>query len=131
MKITTRGAEMRTQQRDSSWLAAAALLVVLVVGAAVMMLVAFNLSAAVSAEWRVNLIRGSTTVSPASVGATQEAAWAACQARIPKNATTTATYKCQTPVYVAVVSPDPAPPVCPPQPADETRAGTCPAGTTG
>jgi hypothetical protein len=118
-------------QGDSSWLAAAALLVVLVVGAAVLMLAAFSISAAVSAEWRVNLIKGTTTVTPASVGATQEAAWAACQARIPKSATTTSTWKCQTPVYVAIVSPDPAPTTCPPKPVDETRAGTCPTGTTG
>lgn len=87
---------------------------------------------AVTAEWRVNLIRGSTTVSPASVGATQEAAWAACQARIPTSAATTATYKCQTPVYVAIVSADPPPPTCaPPQPADLTQPGQCPTGTTG
>jgi hypothetical protein len=90
--------------------------------------------AAVTAEWRVNLVKGTSTVSPPSTGATQEAAWAACQARIPKSAATTATYKCQTPVYVAIVSadPPPPPPTCaPPQPADLTQIGQCPTGTTG
>jgi hypothetical protein len=89
-------------------------------------------SAAVTAEWRVNLVKGTTTVSPPSTGATQEAAWAACQARIPTSAATTATYKCQTPVYVAIVSADPPPPTCaPPQPADLTQPGQCPTGTSG
>lgn len=89
-----------------------------------------NSHATVTGEWRVNLIRGSTTVQPASVGATQEAAWAACLARIPATATTSTSYKCQTPVYAATVTPDP-PPTCPAKPADQTQPGVCPAGTTG
>lgn len=67
--------------------------------------------AAVSGEWRVNLLRGSTTVQPYSSGATEAAAWQACQARIPRSAPA-ASYTCQTPRYVASVTPDPPPVDC-------------------
>lgn len=43
----------------------------------------------------------------------------------------TSTYSCiETRRAVVTFSPNPAP-VCPPQPADETRAGVCPTGTSG
>lgn len=83
--------------------------------------------AAVTGEWRVNLLKGSSTVQPASVGATQEAAWAACLARIPASAATSTTYRCQTPVYVAVVTVDP--PV-PPQPPTTAMVYATTAGGT-
>lgn len=83
--------------------------------------------AEVTGQWRVNLLKGSTTVQPYSAGATQEAAWAACVARVAAMPTP-ATYTCQTPRYVAVVT---TAPVCPPQPLVESRQAECPAGQTG
>lgn len=83
---------------------------------------------AVTGEWRVNLLRSSTTIDTPT-GATEAEAWAKCQALIPKSATTSTTYRCQTPVFTAVVTPDPV--TCPPAPASTTRAQQCPAGTTG
>lgn len=82
----------------------------------------------VTGEWRVNLLRGSSTIG-AGKGATQADAWFDCMAQIPPNAAAQVTYRCQTPVFTAIVTPDP--PVCPPQPADESRPGECPAGSTG
>jgi hypothetical protein len=84
--------------------------------------------AAVSAEWKVNLLRGSTTIDTPT-GSTEAEAWAKCLALIPKSAATSTTYRCQTPVFSAVVTPDPA--TCPPPPASTTRTQQCPAGTTG
>jgi hypothetical protein len=63
---------------------------------------------AVLGEWRVNLLRGSTTQETLR-GSTQQAAWEACLARIPRAATSSVTYTCQTPRYVATVTPDPTP----------------------
>lgn len=83
---------------------------------------------AVAAEWRVNLVKGTTTTDTPT-GATEAEAWAKCQALIPKSAATSTTYRCQTPVFSAVVTPDPV--TCPPAPASTTRTQTCPTGTTG
>lgn len=63
--------------------------------------------AAVVGEWRVNLLKGTTTQATVT-GATQDAAWSACQARIPRSAAAS-TYTCQTPRYVASVTLDPTP----------------------
>ena len=68
---------------------------------------------AVTGQWRVQLIRGSTTVGQ-GVGATEAAAWADCEAKIPRNATAPTVYACQTMRYYATVTPDP---VLPPPPA--------------
>lgn len=76
--------------------------------------------AAVTGEWRVNLLRSNTTVQPHSAGATQEAAWAACLARIPRSAPAATGYSCQTPRYFATVTPDVTPPPPPPPPPPPT-----------
>ena len=66
--------------------------------------------AAVTGEWRVNLTRsGATTVT--YKGATEAAAWLACQAAIPNSGT--GTYTCGSSKYVATVTtttPTPTPP---------------------
>jgi len=62
-------------------------------------------SAAVSGEWRLTLMRDSTTVGTIT-GATQDEVWANCQAQIPTTATTATTYRCQSLMYAATVSPD-------------------------
>lgn len=64
--------------------------------------------ATVAGEWRVNLLRGSTSQETVRAS-TQEAAWLACQAKIPNAATTSTSYTCQTPRYFATVTPNPAP----------------------
>lgn len=85
----------------------AALLVLVCIGA--------DAAVAVSGEWQVTLLKGTASVSPVSVGATQDAAWAACQARIPKADTTSTVtsgsvkYTCQTPRYIAFVAYSPNP----------------------
>lgn len=84
--------------------------------------------AAVTGEWKVKLLKGSTTIDTPT-GATEAEAWAKCQALIPKTVTTQTTYRCQTPVYTAVVTPDAV--TCPPPPASTTRSQACPTGTTG
>jgi hypothetical protein len=84
---------------------------------------------AVVGEWRVVLLRGSTTQATITAS-TQEVAWAECQARIAAQPAGTTTWTCQTPRYVARVVAEPS--VCTiPQPAAETRPGECPTGTTG
>ncbi len=83
--------------------------------------------AGVTGEWRVNLLKSGTTQSTVT-GATQEAAWAACQSKIP--AGTAGTYTCQTPRYVATVTVD-TPTCTTPQPSNESTTNVCPTGTTG
>ena len=61
--------------------------------------------AAVSGEWRLTLMRDSTTVATVT-GATQDQVWANCQAQIPTSATTATTYRCQALMYAATVTPD-------------------------
>jgi hypothetical protein len=107
--------------------------VVMKIGAAFLVLVGLWCTSkaygAVTAEWRVNLVKSSTTIATAK-GSTEGEAWSKCLAQIPTSATTSTTYKCQTPVYVAVVSADMV--TCaPPQPANETQTVQCQAGTTG
>ncbi len=65
-------------------------------------------AATVTGEWRVNLLRGTSTQATVTA-ATEAAAWAACQARIPTVAAASETWTCQTPRYVATVKPNPAP----------------------
>jgi hypothetical protein len=75
-------------------------------------------SAAVNGEWRVNFQRSGSNVSPYSTGATAEAAWAHCLARIAAQPAGSSTYTCTTPRYVAQVTPDTPPPPPPPTPVD-------------
>lgn len=76
--------------------------------------IALNASAEVSVNghWEVTLLKGTTTVPPASVGATQDEAFADCLRRIaaPVATSGTASFKCQTSRYVATVTYSPAPP---------------------
>lgn len=74
--------------------------------AVVLCLVAGVSMAAVTGQWRVQLIRGSTAVGQ-GVGATESAAWADCEAKIPRSATSPTVYACQTMRYYATVTPDP------------------------
>jgi hypothetical protein len=91
----------------------------------------FPSHAEVSGEWRVNLLRGSTTVS-ALVGETQEEAWTKCEKAIPEIAENRTQYTCEKPRFVAVVTPEPVPPTCTaPKPADQSREQPCPTGTLG
>ncbi len=81
--------------------------------------------AAVNGQWRVNLLKGTSTLAT-EVGATEAEAWANCAKRIAAMPAGATTYTCQTPRYVATVIADP-PVVCTaPQPADELRAMECP-----
>jgi hypothetical protein len=79
------------------------------IAAAGLCLTVAGLSAAITGQWRVQLIRGSTTVTQ-GVGATEAAAWADCVSKIPKTATAPTVYACQTMRYYATVTPDPVPP---------------------
>lgn len=72
-------------------------------------LIVAGVGAAVTGQWRVQLIRGSTTVAQ-GVGATEAAAWADCESKIPRTATAPTVYACQTMRYYATVTPDPVPP---------------------
>lgn len=62
--------------------------------------------ATVVGEWRVNLLKSGSTQQTVT-GKTQDAAWLTCQALIPQSGS--AQYTCQTPRYVATVTPTPAP----------------------
>ena len=108
------------------WLLYLVAIAVLAVGS--LMTMPRTAHAAVSAEWRVNLLKGSSTIDTPT-GATEAEAWAKCQSLIPKTATSSTTYRCQTPVFTAIVTPDPV--TCPPPPAPTTRTQQCPSGTTG
>lgn len=99
-----------------------------IVAVGLCLIVAGVAMAEVTGQWRVQLIRGSTTVGQ-GVGDTEAAAWTDCQAKIPRSSTSPTVYACQTMRYYATVMPDPI--VCPPAPAPQTRQATCPAGTTG
>jgi hypothetical protein len=110
-------------------------LLLVLLGALVLLalLLAAPAYAAVVGEWRVNVLRGSSTVYTAT-GATQQQAWDAGEQYIGRQAPGTSTYTLQTPRYVARVVADPAP-ICTeethPRPANEEQTGQCPAGTTG
>lgn len=79
------------------------------------------------AQWRVNLLKGTTTIDTLT-GATADEAWQKCRDAIPQSATVSTSYRCQTLVYAVTVNPDP---VCDPPPASTTRTQSCPAGTVG
>lgn len=84
-----------------------------IVAVGLCLLVAGVAQTAVTGQWRVQLIRGSTTVAQ-GVGATEAAAWADCESKIPRTATAPTVYACQTMRYYATVTPDPVPPTPPP-----------------
>jgi hypothetical protein len=94
---------------------------------------------ALAGEWQVTLLKGTTSQKPTPIGTTLQEAWDNCLARIPATAVPDATWKCQTPVYVAkVTKPPPTTPPPPPPPpppitdwnfcADEGATCTVPAG---
>jgi hypothetical protein len=85
--------------------------------------------AAVVGEWRVVLLRGSTTQATIT-GATEQEAWDSCVRRIAAQPPSSSTWTCQTPRYVARVVADPEP-VCDPLPVSVTETRQCPDGTVG
>lgn len=82
---------------------------------------------AVSGQWSITLLKGSSTLATPTAD-TQETLWRKCLDLIPTNSTAAATYTCQNPKYIAKVTPTP---VCGPAPAPQTRTQACPSGTTG
>lgn len=78
---------------------------IIAIAAAIMASIPALAPAAVSGEWRLTLMRDSTTVATVT-GATQDLVWANCQAQIPTTATTATTYRCQALMYAATVTPD-------------------------
>jgi hypothetical protein len=85
--------------------------------------------AAVVGEWRVNLLRGSTTFATIT-GQSAQQAWDLCILRIGAQPPSTTQWTCQTPRYVARVEADPTP-TCDPLPAPVTETRQCPEGTVG
>jgi hypothetical protein len=80
-----------------------------IIGFALTAIWSFAVYGATTGEWRVNLLRSGATQETLRASS-QQAAWDACQARIPRAATSSTQYTCQTPRYVATVTPDtPAP----------------------
>lgn len=87
-------------------------------------------SAAVTGEWQVNLLRSSTKIETVK-GQTEAEAWGTCvESARAKTDSSGTLHKCQTPVYVARKTADPTP-TCPNLPPVETRSQPCPAGSTG
>jgi hypothetical protein len=107
--------------------------IVLWVLVGVLALVAIMLAApafaAVVGEWRVVLLRGTSTQATIT-GATEQEAWDSCIRRIAAQPPGTSTWTCQTPRYVARVEADPTP-TCDPLPAPVTETRQCPEGTVG
>lgn len=90
-------------------------------------LVAYAAFGTVAGEWQVTVRQGSVVQGLPAIGATADAAHAACVARIPTNATARTQYFCEPARYMATVTPD----ACAATPPPQTRPQPCPVGRTG
>lgn len=82
------------------------------IGALVALSIAAVSSAAVTGQWRVNLLRGSTTLTTITASS-QSDAWNACLMRASQQPPSSSVYTCQTLRYVVTVTADPPPPPVP------------------
>lgn len=97
-----------------------------------LLLVCITASAATVGEWQVTLLKGSATQETVKAP-TQDAAWTLCKSKVPASGAGSMKWTCQTPRYVATVTPDPVPTLVPtpvPMPTPvPTPIPTPPAGT--